>query len=80
MANPHSLLTLVRFRLARWVDPYPDKGEAWCMDCVLNGGRTLILNAAGHPVHVAQHRDAIDRGETAISIRVNYGQVRAEDL
>lgn len=80
MANPYSLLTKIRFTLARWLDPYPDRGEAWCMNCELNDGRTLILNAAGHNEHVRMHRDESEGadGRTNIAMRVNYGYVPAE--
>lgn len=81
MANPHSRLTKVRFALSRWLDPYPDRGEAWCMDCVLNDGRTLILNAAGHAGHVERHREASEGSGkwVGISIRANFGKVAELD-
>ena len=81
MSNPYSRLTKIRFALSRWLDPYPDKGEAWCMDCVLNDGRTLILNASAHSDHVERHREASDEsGEwTGIAIRANFGAVPQED-
>lgn len=81
MANPNSTWTRVRFLMAQWLDPYPDKGEAWCINCTLNGGRTLILNAAGHTDHVETHRDD-SNGKTASSIamRVNWGNVTPEDV
>ncbi len=79
MANPNSLLTGLRFRVCRWLEPYPDKGEAWCMNCTLNGGRTLIMNATGHTEHVEQHRDDSGRSDSNIAIRVNYGYIPVED-
>ncbi len=81
MSNPHSRLTKMRFALSRWLDPYPDRGEAWCMDCVLNDGRTLILNAAAHTDHLERHREASEPdGWVGISIRANFGAVPQEDL
>jgi len=81
MSNPYSRLTKIRFALSRKLDPYPDKGEAWCMDCVLNDGRTLILNAAAHSDHVEAHREA--SGESGqwigIAIRANFGAIPRED-
>jgi hypothetical protein len=72
MANPHSPLTKIRARLATWLEPYPDRGEAWCVNCALNGGRTLIVPATGHARHVMQHRD--EQGmRSAVSIRVSWG-------
>lgn len=81
MANPYSRLTKIRFALSRWLDPYPDRGEAWCMDCELNDGRTLILNAAAHAEHLHQHRADIDdpAGHTTISIRANFGATPMEE-
>jgi hypothetical protein len=76
MANPNSVLTRARFIIAQWLDPYPDRGEAWCMDCELNGGRTLILNAAGHVNHVEKHREtSVDGTASSIGMRVNWGNV-----
>lgn len=72
MANPNSLLTKIRFRLVRWLDASPDVGEAWCIDCGLNNGRTLIVPAPGHSRHVGLHRD---QENISIAIRVNWGQV-----
>jgi len=71
MSNPNSPLTWTRFLLARWLDPYPDKGEAWCIGCELNGGRTLILNAAGHVDHIKKHREQ----DNPVEIRVNLGSI-----
>ena len=81
MANPYSLLTRIRFSLSRWLDPYPDKGEAWCLDCNLNDGKTLILNANGHSDHLERHREASEGDDTfsGISIRANFGVVPAEE-
>lgn len=81
MANPNSLLTKIRFHLARWLDPFPDRGEAWCMDCAVNNGRTLILNANGHADHVRQHTGSGDKTTSHISIRANFGYIPpSEDL
>lgn len=81
MPNPNSPLTRVRLTLVRWLDPYPDKGEAWCMNCVMNDGRTLIMNASGHLHHVRQHRDITETHPEAdaIAIRVNHGFVAPHD-
>ena len=78
MSNPYSRLTKIRFALVRWLDPYPDKGEAWCVDCELNDGKTLILNAAGHADHLGNHRDTLDDRKKTIAIRANYGYIPAE--
>lgn len=48
-------------RLRRWasdlIDPKPDRGEAWCIQCSLNGGRTLILSADSLVSHREKHGD-----------------------
>jgi hypothetical protein len=74
VSSPYSLLTRLRVRLARRIEPYPDAGEAWCMDCALNGGRTLIVPSSGHREHVELHRGkSSDRTAHGIVMRVNYG-------
>lgn len=47
------------------------------MECTLNDGRTLILNAAAHADHVEKHREASSEsgGWDGISIRANFGKV-----
>jgi len=47
------------------------------MECTLNDGRTLILNAAAHADHVEKHREASSEpgGWCDISIRANLGKV-----
>ena len=81
MANPNSVLTRARFVLAQWLDPYPDRGEAWCMGCELNGGRTVVLNANGHTAHAEQHREASagTSAPSSIAMRINWGHVPAEE-
>lgn len=58
MANPNSMLTAIRMRLARLIDPEPDPGEAWCINCSLlpNHGVALIP-VDGIEKHVASHTD-----------------------
>ena len=81
MANPNSLLVKTRLRLVRWLDPMPDQGEAWCMNCAMNNGRTIILSASGHVHHVEQHRVITEDHPVAdaIAIRVNWGHFPHED-
>ena len=74
MADPNSVTTRVRMIMVRWLDPSPDPGEAWCMECSLHGGRTLILNATGHEEHLGKHREV--PGREYIAMRVNYGSSR----
>lgn len=56
MPKPNSLTTKLRQTLARRIEPWPDPNEAWCMNCKLNGGRTLVLPATGLSQHNAKHR------------------------
>jgi len=55
--NPDSRMAKLRILLAAALDPMPDPGEAWCMDCALNGGRTQVLTATGYMTHVQLHAD-----------------------
>jgi hypothetical protein len=73
MPNPNSPLTRLRFWLAQRIDPTPDKGEGWCVGCALNGGKTLVLNAAGHKEHAREHQEP--GHATNIIMRVNFGSV-----
>ena len=57
MADPDSPLTRLRRSLARAIEPGPDPGEAWCVGCALNGGRTLIVSADGFRDHAGEHRE-----------------------
>jgi hypothetical protein len=57
MRDPNSPLTRLRIWIARRADPYPDPGEAWCVGCTRNKGRTLILALGDIPSHVQQHQD-----------------------
>lgn len=78
MADPNSLLTWARFRVARWIEPMPDPGEAWCMNCMMNGGRTLVVAVNNHRDHSVVHADAIRNhgmSDHTVAIRVNWGTV-----
>jgi hypothetical protein len=55
MSDPNSRLTRLRRRAARIVEPRPDPGEAWCTDCTLNDGRTLVVSADGMREHAERH-------------------------
>lgn len=70
MASPTSWLTRVRMVLARWVEPKPDPGEAWCIGCSLNSGRTAVVSAAGHQEHAQVH--AAGDGEEMLRIWVTW--------
>lgn len=56
MAKPNSLTTLLRRWLAEEIKPYPNKGEAWCQDCVMNDGDTLVLDSSIAMNHLNAHR------------------------
>ncbi len=55
MAQPNSLLTIVRRWLALKIHPFPDVGEAWCVNCAVNGGKTTIISAMGMEHHINAH-------------------------
>lgn len=63
MIDPNSLLTRLRRRLAARVEPGPDAGEAWCVDCELNHGRTTVLPADGTSGHLEIHRRHLPEGK-----------------
>jgi hypothetical protein len=56
--RPDSRFTRFRRRLAKRIEPLPPEGEAWCINCVLNDGKTLILPANSGIQHVDAHRDS----------------------
>lgn len=67
MTDPNSLLTRLRRRLVSWADPGPDVGEAWCVDCTMNAGRTVVLPADGSRKHMELH--ARENPKAHITIR-----------
>ena len=62
MARPNSLTTRLRRWAVRKLVVGPDPGEAWCMWCQLNGGKTAVVSASGYLIHVAEHRESIAEG------------------
>lgn len=60
MAKPNSLTTIIRRRLARIIDPLPPGEEAWCIDCTLNDGWTLVVPPAAVFIHLRMHKDRAD--------------------
>lgn len=66
-----SLLTKVRLELARVIDPFPDPGEGWCVNCSMNAGKTLILSSSSVEKHVDKHVE-INPGEV---LRIRYQDV-----
>jgi hypothetical protein len=58
MAQPYSLLTRFRQWLDVYIDPSPDPGEGWCINCGLNDGRTIVLSADGVNDHINVHKEA----------------------
>lgn len=71
MSNPYSLPVRLRLRLSRWLDPDPDAGEAWCIQCSLNNRRTKILPADGMKAHAQEHRDA-EGSSRSLTIRAAW--------
>lgn len=60
MAKPNSLTTLLRRWLVYFIDPMPPIGEAWCLDCRMNDGKTLPLHASQALAHLDAHRGSRD--------------------
>jgi hypothetical protein len=55
MRKPNSKTTRLREWIAYTIDPMPPMGEAWCMKCSINGGKTAVISAAGLTLHVKAH-------------------------
>lgn len=55
MNKPNSRSSRVRKWISRKIDPVPDKGEAWCINCSLNDGRTLVIQTSQIEYHVSTH-------------------------
>jgi hypothetical protein len=55
VSRPNSRTTRLRRWLAAWLEPMPDAGESWCLDCYLNDGKTKVLSADGTRAHAAEH-------------------------
>ena len=55
MARPDSLTTRLRILIARRLEPMPDPGEAWCVGCSMNDGRTLVVSVNGIWDHAKKH-------------------------
>lgn len=66
MAAPDSWLTRLRRRAAAAIEPFPAPGEAWCIRCTMNAGRTLIVSADGTRDHVLRHRAEDPAGKILI--------------
>ena len=67
MADPDSRLTGFRRWLAAVIEPRPDPGEAWCIGCALNGGRTLVVSADEFRDHAAE-----PHGGARVSIQATW--------
>ncbi len=66
MTDPNSSLTRFRRRLAACLDPGPDAGEAWCVNCTLNGGRSLVMPADSSVKHIEMHQRENPKAHIAI--------------
>jgi len=58
-----SFHVLFRYFWSKWKNPrMPPPGEAWCVKCSLNGGKTRIVSPGGLRHHIDQHppKDIID--------------------
>jgi hypothetical protein len=47
--------TRFREHLAAKIDPKPAMGEAWCVDCLFNEGRTRVISVDGVDLHLRAH-------------------------
>jgi hypothetical protein len=69
MNNPNGLYIRFRLWLARKLDVGPDAGEGWCLNCAINGGKTLITSADGIMNHVRlDHHGATVTARTSVPV------------
>jgi len=62
MARLNSPLTSLRLHLARRLDPFPPRGEAWCFGCKLVDGANVAFPADQLQSHVQAHKDKLPPG------------------
>jgi hypothetical protein len=53
--SPNSVFSRMRIFLVRKTQIRPPIGEAWCVNCAANNGRTKILSPDGIKEHVLTH-------------------------
>ena len=71
MTNPNSLLTKIRRVLADKIDPMPDFGEGWCIDCSLSEGKTVVFSEDGVKAHMSKHDS-----EERLAIKLSHYSIR----
>jgi len=62
MARLNSPLTSLRLNLARRLDPFPPRGEAWCFGCKLADGVNAAFPSDQLHAHVQAHKDKLPPG------------------
>lgn len=76
MPDPNSWLTKFRFAVVKLIEPGPELGEAWCIDCSLNDGLTLVIEVDGTQLHARSH---VQRGnKEAIRMISSWPATRKE--
>jgi hypothetical protein len=55
MRRHRSFIIKARLALAKIIDPFPDIGEAWCVNCSLNNGKTLLMSSDSVIKHTDKH-------------------------
>lgn len=71
MRNPGSIMARIRFTLAQAIEPSPDIGEAWYLDCRLNDMKTVVIPADSMFKHAVRHVQTGDGG-TAMTLRGSF--------
>jgi hypothetical protein len=56
MTNPNSRTTRLRFWLSDILKVYPPPGEAWCVDCSMHDGKTMVVAVNGLNNHLRTHQ------------------------
>ena len=54
--SPNNPFIKFRFWLADKIRVFPPEGEAWCVNCVRNDGKTVIVPVSGMQNHLRDHQ------------------------
>lgn len=54
------------------IEPGPDAGEAWCVDCRLNEEKTLLIPANSARRHAEKHMDEKDDYKSFVRMKAAW--------
>jgi hypothetical protein len=71
VARPDSLTSVMRMWLAGKINVMPPDGVAWCMNCSMNNGITVVLGPSPDPLLSAQYHAKTHSGSNhRMSMRI----------